>query len=49
MKGSGKSVDGEGVVGIPLPHHTAFAFVEFKISNLVDTLGEFLKYYLSKI
>ena len=40
--------EGEGV-GIPLPHQGVFVFLEFKISDLVHTLGEFMKYLLSKI
>ena len=37
---------GEGVGGVS-PDQGHFAFLEFKISNLVHTLGEFLKYCLS--
>ena len=32
--------------GVPLPHQETFAFLEFKISDLVHTFGEFLKYCL---
>ena len=52
---SGKYVQGEGVggggwgTGVPLPHKGVFAFLGFKISDLVHTLGEFVKYWLSKI
>ena len=41
---SGKYVEGEGVGGgVPLPHQGVFALLEFKISDLVHTLGEFVK------
>ena len=41
---------GEGVGGWnPLPHQGFFALIEFKLSDLMHTLGEFLTYYLSKI
>ena len=37
-------VEGEGVGGgIPVPYQGVFAFLEFKISNLVHSLGEFVK------
>ena len=36
-------MEGEGVGGgVPLPHQGVFAFLGFKISDLVHTLGEFL-------
>ena len=35
--------------GDPLPHQGVFAFLEFKKSDLVHTLDEFVKYCLSKI
>ena len=41
---SGKYVEGEGVGGdVPVPHQEVFAFLGFKISDLVHTLGEFVK------
>ena len=45
-----KELEGEGVGGgVPLPHQGVFACLGFKISDLVHTLGEFMKYFLSKI
>ena len=44
----GKYVEGEVVGGgILLPHQGVFAYVGFKTSDLVHTLGEFVKYCLS--
>ena len=34
-------------VSIPLPHQETFAFLDLKISDLVHTFGEFLKYCLT--
>ena len=33
--------------GVPLLHQETFAFLDLKISDLVHTFGEFLKYCLT--
>ena len=39
-----KELEGENVGGgIPLPHRGVFAFLEFKICDLMHTLGKFVK------
>ena len=47
-EGVGGDMEGEGMSPF-LPHQESFTFLEFKISDLVHTFGEFLKYCLSQI